>query len=60
MWVNPRPQNSHLIKYQIPNPAAPINAIKTRLKPTIISLNLRYRFLSGGANELCGKYGGGV
>ena len=41
MWVNPRPQNSHLIKYQIPNPAAPINAIKTRLKPTIISLNRR-------------------
>jgi len=26
----------------------------------IMSLNFRYRFLSGGASELCGKYGGGV
>jgi len=26
----------------------------------IMSLNFRYRFLSGGASELWGKYGGGV
>ena len=25
-----------------------------------ISLNFRYRLLSGGASEPCGKYGGGV
>ena len=50
----------HLIKYQIPNPAPAINASKTKLKSTMTSLNLRYRFLSAGANELCGKYGGGV
>jgi hypothetical protein len=49
-----------LIKYQIPKPAAPMSAINIRLKRTIMSLNFRYRFLSGGANELCGKYGGGV
>jgi hypothetical protein len=50
----------HLNKYQTPNPAPASSAITTRLKSTMTSLNLRYRFLSGGANELCGKYGGGV
>src|SRR5688572_26130631 len=50
----------HFIKYQIPKPAAPITATKTKLNNTITSLNFRYRCLSGGANELCGKYGGGV
>lgn len=44
----------------MPNPAPPMIAISSKLNNTIISLNLRYRFLLGGANELCGKYGGGV
>ena len=48
------------MRCQIPYPAAPINNINNNASPIITSLNFRYRLLSGGASELCGKYGGGV
>jgi hypothetical protein len=57
--VNPV-YNNHLIKCQIPYPAAPTNNINNNARPIITSLNFRYRLLSGGAREFCGKYGGGV
>ena len=49
-----------LIKYHTPNPTAPITPRITSANNVINSLNFRYRPLSGGASELCGKYGGGV
>jgi len=48
------------IKYHTPNPTAPITPRITSANNVINSLNFRYRLLSGGASELCGKYGGGV
>jgi hypothetical protein len=51
---------THLIKYHTPNPTAPITPRITSASNVINNLNFRYRFLSGGASELCGKYGGGV
>ena len=49
-----------LIKYHTPNPTAPITPRITSANNVINNLNFRYRPLSGGAKELCGKYGGGV
>jgi len=37
-----------------------MSSINNNASPIITSLNFRYRLLSGGASELCGKYGGGV
>ena len=47
-------------KCQIPQLIPPNNRSSRIATATTISLNFLYRFLSGGANELWGKYGGGV
>ena len=49
-----------LTRYHTPNPIAPRTPRITNANNVINNLNFRYRLLSGGANELCGKYGGGV
>jgi len=49
-----------LTRNQIPIPAPASSNRTTKQTRATINLNLRYRFLSGGARELCGKYGGGV
>jgi hypothetical protein len=55
-----RTHKNLVIKYQITYPPAPITRTRPRHSAIISSLNLRYRLLSGGASEPCGKYGGGV
>ena len=44
----------------MPTIAPPSNTTSKMIKLTTASLNFVYRPLSGGANEPCGKYGGGV
>jgi hypothetical protein len=50
----------NLTKYQTAKDATPRATNKIMQMTATINLNLRYRFSSGGASELCGKYGGGV
>jgi hypothetical protein len=47
-------------KYQMPNPIPATPATTVRVIKAITNLNFRYRFLSGGDSDDCGKYGGGV
>jgi len=57
--VNPV-YNNRVIKYHTPYPTAPTTPRMATARSVINNLNLRYRLLSGGAREPCGKYGGGV
>ncbi len=50
-----RNQKSHLRRYTIPATTLPTTSRNKTTPPNTISLNLRYRFASGGDNELCGK-----
>jgi hypothetical protein len=49
-----------LRKCQTPQAIPPSNKTRKTPRAKTTNLNFRYRFLSGGASELCGKYGGGV
>ena len=51
---------NHATSFQTPYPIPANTTINPMITSATINLNLRYRFLSGGASELCGKYGGGV
>jgi len=44
-----------LIKCQIPQATPPNKRSKNNATAKTANLNFLYRFLSGGANELCGK-----
>jgi hypothetical protein len=53
-------QTADLTKCQIPHPIPPSNKRRKTIAAKTINLNFRYRLLSAGASEPCGKYGGGV
>jgi hypothetical protein len=51
---------SLLIKYHTPYPTPATTPTSSTATAIITNLNFLYRLLSGGANDACGKYGGGV
>ena len=60
----PRSQQANykaaLSKCQTPQAIPPNKRTRKTATAATMSLNFLYRFLSGGASELWGKYGGGV
>jgi hypothetical protein len=52
--------DAELTNHHIPQPKPASNSSKSTITPNTATLNFLYRFLSGGASEPCGKYGGGV